>query len=91
MEQTDRGDRGKSAPGRGMTRGPQQLPFPRRLSLSRPHSHRGHKRLGEEGGRSWWMALRHFFQLVCLWKEISGQLLKTCILWVIFQFISHWY
>lgn len=42
-------------------------------------------------GRSWRVALRHFFKLVCLWKEISGQLPKTCILWVIFQFISHWY
>lgn len=30
-------------------------------------------------------------RLGCLWKVRLSQMLKTCILWVIFQFISYWY
>lgn len=29
--------------------------------------------------------------LACLWKELLSQMPRTCILWVIFQFISHWH
>lgn len=27
----------------------------------------------------------------CLWKAVLHQMLKTCVLWVTFQFMSQWH
>lgn len=27
----------------------------------------------------------------CLWKAVLRQMLKTCVLWVTFQFMSQWH